>query len=393
MNIFQKLLLKYRLEKYHEVVDGEKKYIAGITPDKFDGRDLNTVGIFGLFEDYIPKNEDLKLQNLGIKDQQNKNTCGWVSCTSNRENTEGVKLAEQGLVQFGRREGLLNGDGLSNLRDNCKVAQKFGIPEAQFLPNDSSINWEEYSKFSMSQDAIVNAFSHRCESYSQITDKNHLLKFLDDGNYIHTGSQWFNEFNMRGGFSYPWIIGPGVGKNLVGGHAFEIVGYVKNYLGRGLHLRLQNSFGPNWGDSGYFYMPIDFAVNFLYSQWLIMDIHIDVARFLTDYASKDVRGLGQKAVYHIDNGQKFAYPDWLTYLSYGGLKEDILTVDSTLLDSVERGPDMDITHSQYWDVIKQMSAPDNYKKLLELTSANGMRLDTVSLQGMFNEIYLIKPNV
>jgi hypothetical protein len=365
--------MKHRIKKYHDLVDGEKKFVTGLLPDTKDPLDLDTVGIFGLFEDYQPKFGNVTPQELGIKvkDQGPKNICGWVGMTANRQNTEKVELAEQGIVQFGKRDGLISGDGFSNLRDNCKIAQKYGIPEARFLPNDPTIPWEEYSRFSMSNEAIENAYSHRSQSYAQVTDKNSLLKWLDEGNYLHTGSLWYNEYNMRGGFSYPWVINK-PGNVVVGGHAYEIpreAGYVKNYLNRGLHLRFQNSYTESWGDKGFFYMPIDFALTqMLYSRWINLDIAVDLARFLQENSNHNVRAEGGKAVYLITSGKKFAYPDWLTFLAFEGLKEDILVVDPASLDAVPRGGDMRIDTAPLWSIIKDMAAPDNYKKLIQIMS-------------------------
>ena len=46
-------------------------------------------------------------------------------------------------------------------------------------------------------------------------------------------------------------------ERLLGGHAVLLVGYDKDtevYIAR-------NSWGPNWGDSGYFYMPFQVIQN------------------------------------------------------------------------------------------------------------------------------------
>lgn len=361
------LLMAYRRRKYYDIVNGKKYFISG-SFHKEDSRDIQTVGLFGLFEDYEPKHDDLTLPNLGIKDQGPLNTCGWVSTTTNRENTEKVLLAEQGLIQFAFREGFITGNGFSQLRDNCKVAQKFGIPEARFLPNDPYIDWKEYSRFSMSPEAVENALSHRCQSYAQVDGKKAFLKFLDEKNFLHTGMPWYHEYNMRGGFSGPWIIDR-PGNTLVGGHAFEVAGYVKNYKNLGLHVRLQNSYTEGWGDRGYFYMPIDFALKFLYSRWIMLDIPVETARFLQDFNGRYVRATNSKAVYWIIDGKKQAFPDWLTFLAYGGLKSEIVPVDPNILNAVERTTtDVDITVSPYWPIIKEMAAPDNYRKLFELTA-------------------------
>jgi C1A family cysteine protease len=56
----------------------------------------------------------------------------------------------------------------------------------------------------------------------------------------------------------------------MGGHAVTIVGYD---LDKRLFL-VRNSFGENWGDKGYFWMPFDYAEAELLDSW-IFDIEID----------------------------------------------------------------------------------------------------------------------
>jgi hypothetical protein len=374
MNTVQKFLTARRIRKYYDLVDGRKYYISNTQPDTKDERDLETVGVFGFFEeDYQPVNDDLNIVGQGIKDQGQFNTCGWVSVTSNREVTEEEPLAEQGLIQWAKREGLISGDGYSQLRDNCKAVQKFGIPEARFLPNTPwGITWEDYSRYSMTKEAEANAQKHRAGAYVQVTEKRRVLKILDEMKLrIHTGMAWYHDYNMRGGFSAPWSIDR-AGKTLVGGHAFEISGYVKNFRNRGLHLRFPNTYTTGWGDQGYFYMPFDYAMRTLYSRWLITDMPVDTARFLQDYAGKNVRAKDGKAVYLITGGKKYAYPNWLTFLAYEGVKSEIDIVEPEMLEAVERGADMRIETSPLWPLIKEMSAPDNYKKLMELNIRPGV---------------------
>lgn len=363
------MFTKLKSRIFYEEVDGQKIYTGGLLNDSFDARDIKVGGLMewlGL-EQYKPTQQRLVIPNLGIKSQTPHNTCGWHSTATDTETNEKVKLSARGLVQLGKREGFISGNGFSSLRDNMKVVQKFGIPEERYVPEgEYNPNWEEYSKFSLTKEALENAYSHRSQSFAQVNGRNETLKLLDQGSMIHTGCDWYSDFNMRGGFSSPWLI-ESLGKWLIGGHAFEIAGYDMNYLGREVYV-CQNSWGEGWGDNGYFYVPINFAEKFLFSRWVQLDIAVDTARFLIENTGKNVRSKNSKAIWHIENGKKFAFPNWLTFLAYGGLKNEVIIVEDDMLAAIDRGGDMRIETSPAWPLIREMSAPDNYKLLLRLVA-------------------------
>jgi C1A family cysteine protease len=51
---------------------------------------------------------------------------------------------------------------------------------------------------------------------------------------------------------------------ILGGHAVTIVGYDNDRK----YFICRNSFGENWGDRGYFYMPYDYTAMYAMDAWM-----------------------------------------------------------------------------------------------------------------------------
>lgn len=393
------LLDRARSKIFYEVVDGKKVFIGGLKPDTRDDRDLQVGGILGWLglDGYTPKHTRFRLP-IVISNQSAHNTCGWISVKTNKQLQEKVDLSGKGLVKIAKREGLLTQNGFSQLRDNMKVIKSFGIPEQRFVEgNEVDDNWESFSENNLSQEALDNAATHRSASYAstrEYANRNDTLRAIDEGLSVHSGAPWYSGFNMRGGFSSPYLITKAEGY-LIGGHAFEIAGYDLDFMGTGRKVYVcPNTYGTGWGDNGWFYVDMDFADKFFYSRWTQLDIPVDTARFLQSYNGLNVKAKGKPGVYWIADGAKTVYPDWLTFLAMGGLKSEIITLDgeeASILESLTLAGKVDITVSPYWSLIKEMAAPDNYKKLIELTSVSGwvgMAGDTMN--EIFEEIYSCK---
>jgi len=72
---------------------------------------------------------------------------------------------------------------------------------------------------------------------------------------------------------------PQKGESKLGGHAVLVVGYREIVRSYGLiakhqvrigHLIVRNSWGSDWGDKGYFYMPYGYAVpDYTYDYWIM----------------------------------------------------------------------------------------------------------------------------
>lgn len=386
MNTLKRLETKIRSRLFYEVVNGKKYYLGHLTPDVEDKRDIKAEKVGGFFDNllggtpYIPKHQRFIVPTQEIKDQAPHNTCGWNSVVSVKETSENVKLSVRGLVAYARSKGLLSGDGFSELRDNMKALVDFGVPELNLITEHVD-DWDEYSLLPLTELIKANAAQHKSKTYAQVTSgRDGILKLLDEGKPVHTGSKWYRNYNMQGGFSKPWIIA-NYGDFLIGGHAFKIAGYDLNYDGLGEHFIVQNSLSKYWGDNGYFYMPIKFALNALYSRWIELDMPLDVARFLTDFEGYNVKAPNSPGIYFIREGKKEVYPNMLTFLAYGGRPKAYETVDPAVLAAVPEGDPMDITVAPVWPTLRALKSPDNYKYLLTRIAQNGIVLpdDTAGL--------------
>lgn len=329
----------------------------------FDHRIFKT-SVLGLGA-YAPQSVRKVIQTISIKFQGQYGTCQWNATTAQKEVDEKVPLSVESLVAYASTKGLVGANGISNLQDGQKAVQDFGIAEDSFLPNPPMTDFQAYVSANrvLTPDVISNAAKHKSKTFWQVIGRDDTLRLLDQGKVLTTGIMWYSGFNMGGGFTAPWLIRSFVG-TAIEGHAFIMIGYDLNYLGRKVYI-FQNSYGPNWGDSGKFYIDMDFFDQYGYSRFASLDISYDIGAFLNAYDGKNVRG-DNAAIYFIEDGKKRAFPDWLTFLAYGNLKGSWDKVDQATLDQVPTGDPMDITQSSNWALIKDVAAPDNMHKLLEI---------------------------
>ena len=345
------LIQKAKTAIFYDMVDGQKMFAGGLLPHIDDQRDLK-LGIFGWGE-YKPLHQRHRIQTLSSKNQF-RNTCTMNGVVLQKEQDENTVLNVMLHVQKMKQLGYISGDGFSDLRSNQIAVQKFGIPEKGFA-NEDVYDWNKYSAYGWTPEIEANALSHRSHSFWNTSAKNEILKLLDENKVLASGSEWYSGFNMRGGFSSPWIITKPIGQ-LVGGHAYDIVGYDQNYQGYGMCLIFQNSYGRGYGDNGDLYMPIDFALRFIYTCYVQLDIELDVARFLEKYEGKFVKAQGKPAIYKIQDGKKSPLPDMVTYFSWGGARKGYEVVTTDELQAVPEGGVLEMQYSPYWPMIKDLTS-------------------------------------
>jgi len=317
------------------------KIKGGLNPLPSDERDLGFWQIFG--SEYKQKYQEKKLNPLTVKSQF-FNTCGWTASTGAKEIDEGVELDERTLVMIGRREGKISGDGFSNLRDNEKMLQDFGVAEKGFLKDDFK-NWDEFSNPKLLTTEIINnAVKHKTKTYLRIYKISEIYKAIDEGRPVKIGIDWATGFNQGEGFSFPYIIQKIIGW-IVGGHALYIYGYNQNYKNFNVSI-VRNSFGNDWGDKGDLYITEQFLQNQIdkYGAYINYDIDIDIAKWIINYQNKIIKTKNNPTVYLIEQNKKRKFTDLATFYAHGYLDENIITVDNEYFDKIEMGKDIN-----FWD--------------------------------------------
>ena len=182
-------------------------------------------------------------------------------------------------------------DSGATMRDVCKALAKFGVCEEQIWPY-------VVKKFDKAPpvEASLNAEKYKIIRYSALHGTDAIRNYLA----IHQqpvliGMDVYSCFESKEVKDTGNLPLPGKFEQYLGGHAILIVGYDDNKLAakkRGLiswikqlfsgKERLEqmktgcficrNSWGKDWGDGGYFYMPYDYVNNGLaFDAWVISD--------------------------------------------------------------------------------------------------------------------------
>jgi C1A family cysteine protease len=162
--------------------------------------------------------------------------------------------------------GTVNYDSGAYIRDGIKVCYKYGAPTENLWPYN-------ISKFRTvpPKTALIDAAKRKVTSYQRAADFNQVIDAITSGYPVTIG------FSVYSSFDSPVVAKTGImpypdtkKEKLLGGHAVLLVGYNKynnTFIAR-------NSWGTNWGDRGYFYMPFQVIQNTSMSSdfWVIKSI-------------------------------------------------------------------------------------------------------------------------
>ena len=143
--------------------------------------------------------------------------------------------------------GTINFDSGAYIRDGIKVCNKQGAPLEKLWPYNIKKFKEVPNKL-----AIADAIKRKVTRYERVDNHQGCLDALTNGYPVTIGFKVYSSFESPVVYSKGIMPYPNVRKEkCLGGHAVLLVGYDKNterYI-------VRNSWGQNWGDSGYFYMP------------------------------------------------------------------------------------------------------------------------------------------
>lgn len=149
--------------------------------------------------------------------------------------------------------GTVMQDSGAELRDGLKAINRWGICSEE--------KWSyDVSKFRVkpSRIAYAEAAKHKVFDYARIGQS--LIQFkscLASGDPFVFGFSVYESFE-GGEVARTGIMPmPSMRENMLGGHAVAAVGYDDS---RKVFI-IRNSWGADWGDKGYFYMPYDFIVD------------------------------------------------------------------------------------------------------------------------------------
>ena len=185
------------------------------------------------------------------------------SCTANaisaafhydelKQNNNDEFMPSRLFIYFNERkkEGTINSDRGASIRDGIKSINKVGVCHETLWPYDET-------KFMVepSNDCYLDAIKHKSLTYHRIKQTREQLKSaLLEGFPIICGITIYESFNCDNVKKTGEVPMPSINDKICGGHAILLVGYndLKN------KWIFRNSWGVNWGDNGYGYIPIEY---------------------------------------------------------------------------------------------------------------------------------------
>jgi C1A family cysteine protease len=204
-----------------------------------------------------PKQSDLRTQCSPVANQGHLGACtafamgkGLREFLENKSGKGSFTALSPLYLYYKEREaqGSVNEDSGSTITEGMRVLKNTGIcPEADD-PYD-------ITKFTVAPSAKAerDAADFKVSETSQVGSLSEAKDSLAAGYPVAFGFMVYQSFRQVGADGMMPL--PKAGEQLLGGHAVLAVGYDDTRK----VLIVRNSWGPDWGDKGYFYMPYKFV--------------------------------------------------------------------------------------------------------------------------------------
>lgn len=229
----------------------------GWKPDPPDARDFH--GSLTMAEQAIvlPASVDLRSKMPPIYDQGQLGSCTANAIAGALEYQEWRQAETTGtpsrlFIYYNERamEGTINQDAGAVIRDGIKSVATLGAPNETDWPY-------VISKFKQKPpaQAYTDALQHKAINYAHPYRSSYYFKLaLANKHPIIFGFTVYESFESGQVADTGWVPFPDVyTEQILGGHAVVAVGYLMH--NSHLYFIVRNSWGTNWGDNGYCYMP------------------------------------------------------------------------------------------------------------------------------------------
>ena len=245
-----------------------------IKPSPYDARDYR----YKVSTSPLRQSVDLREWDSVVEDQEALGSCQGNAITNAYE-LQVKRLYPDKFTDLSRLfvyynsralEGTVTEDAGAYLRDGMKVVQKFGICSEWLWPYD-------INKFDVKPTGVAyaDALSRVITQYQMLITVNQMLNAVNNNKPVVIGVTVYDSFNYVSKDD-PVIHAPSqLEKDSGSGHAMAIVGYD---IPKKLFI-VKNSFGTNWGDNGYAWLPFSYVISEVFEKW-VFDINDQTPNYL-----------------------------------------------------------------------------------------------------------------
>ncbi len=209
----------------------------------------------------LPTSVDLRAQCPPIYDQGNLGSCtanaiaGALEFDQIKQGQTPTWTPSRLQIYYNERvmEGTIYSDAGAAIRDGVKSVNKLGAcPESEWTYDIARFT------FRAPRSCYDHALQHRAISYQRLSRSLQQMKScLAEGYPFTFGMSVYESFESAKVAAMGIIPMPAQGEALLGGHAVLCVGYHDNEQ---LFI-VRNSWGADWGDHGYFYLPYAYLMD------------------------------------------------------------------------------------------------------------------------------------
>lgn len=243
------------------------KYFLGCRKDPKDLRDIPMGLVLPPFA--VPKSFDYSAYMSPVRNQGNEGTCvafasvvGVKEYQDKKEYKKAIFLSPRYLYSLCKKfDGAPEEEG-TYPRVAMKILFNYGVCHEAFWP------YRPLQKNLPKNGADKDALRFRVKAYARIKGILEMKRsLLVNGPFlagVEVFKSWFNKKVQDSGL----IPMPRVSEESIGGHAICIVGFDDSRK----VFKFKNSWGVNWADNGYGYLPYDYLRNFCSDAWSATDL-------------------------------------------------------------------------------------------------------------------------
>ncbi len=245
----------------------DRKY--RVSPDKIDWRDQ----YYNFARLTLREVVDMRSTASAVEEQSNLGSCtaqaivGAYELLTKRDYPDQYNDLSRLFVYYNSRliGGVITEDEGAYIRDAIKAVSRYGICKEELWPYKV-----ENFAIEPPPEAYADAKKRMIKKYYRVAKLDDILDALNSGYPVVAGITVYKGFD-RINESNTILEMPVTGEKDLGAHAILLVGYD---LSRKLILA-RNSFGPDWGEQGYFWIPFDYVSKDLTDAWIF---DIDLAK-------------------------------------------------------------------------------------------------------------------